>query len=686
MTNEDELKAQALVDSWYWQMAEGHNLRWKNAVKSMVLFYESAPMEADAAQLVLEYLRTRTGVTSIVIGNKKWTFDAPGWMAKDTWYQTVPGEKWAGTESTKVRAYWVLVQAGDGEADGPYTVENGCKYLVEHTYYWDVASEPVLPASSSGVQYAIQGFTRDRETGLFSYYVEKRTTVQQDVPLYESAKTIFETVSEEQHLGVKQRDLDTTGLAASVGNGERVERHIDKNADCTSNIVNRKVKAEKVEQATTVVRKRLRGTQTATTDRNLTPAEVATKTAAEQEVGETRTIDKTDTDRRNLTVETTTPPTMPLTIAESCENETSVHTHTKVELVEPPAQDGTVEQTAEPNKRKTVSIKKNDDDKTADKTTVTQTWEEKTGGGSSNSGNGAVTTTTVRKENTTSTPSAVPGVNRVVEVEEVPNDHGSKTTVEKVTEFAQLVGGGASSSGGAVNSQTVRRVNSPVPVAAAQASPNVVREVDSQPNDHGSFTVVERTTQFNEVVAVARSKSATEIIVTTTKHNTQGNAEASNGQASAQPNDHGTKSTQVSEGTPIFVDSGWITWPSTNKTPRGIYRYQNGMRVFVNATTPHIAVSGTRGADVKLNFHINKYGLYDGSATYSQLIEFKENTETKLEGGIQTGSIHFGGKTYPSKSFYGRGNEGSEAYYAANCHIVAGVHLPHRTYITGPGV
>lgn len=123
-----EAKAKTIVDSWFWQMAEGHNFRWKNAVKSMVLFYESAPLESDMAQLVIEYLRTRASVTSLVIAHKNWTFAEPGWNTKDAWYQTVPGEQWAGTESKKVRVYWVLAQAGDGAADGPYTVENGCKY------------------------------------------------------------------------------------------------------------------------------------------------------------------------------------------------------------------------------------------------------------------------------------------------------------------------------------------------------------------------------------------------------------------------------------------------------------------------------------------------------------------------------------------------------------------------------
>lgn len=578
MTEADELKAEAIIGQWFWQMSEGHNFRWKNAVKSMTLFYESAPMESDVAQLVLEYLRTRSAVTQLVIGHKKWMFDEPGWNTKDAWYQTAPSEQWAGTESKKVRVYWVLAQAGDGTADGPYTVEDGCKYLVTHSYYWDVAGEPQLPQSSSGVQYSIQGFTRDRETGLYSFIIEKRETLQQDIPLYESVKTLFEDVSEEQHLGVQQTDVGSTGLAASVGNGERVERHLSKNADCTTDITNRKVKDKKVEQARTVVRKELRGTSAATTDRNLTTAEVATKTAAAQEIGETRTVEKTDTDLRNLTVEKFTPAATPITIAESCEKETSVHTDTKVEAVDA-ANAGPVEQTAETNKRKTVSYRKNDDGKTADKTTVTQTWQEQT--------------------------------------------------------------------------------------------------------------------------ATATSNFATERATTVVKTNTTGGANAEMGNASAQPNDHGSKTTHVTEYTPIPKDSGWITWQSVEEGPTHTYTYECGIRVFKNLAAVPTPPGGSR---VHISPNINRYGLYDGSIAYSKLISWVQGGGSGTEGGSQAGSFQFvyvsdyqtpsgsdgdleitpvfATATISTRTYYGRGNEGSEAQAAANSPVLPGVHLPHRTYIT----
>ena len=592
MTTEDEAKAKTIVESWYWQMAEGHNFRWKSATKSMTLFYESAPLESDVAQLVIEYLKSREGVTEFVITNKKWTFDKP-WNAKDCWYQTVPSEKWAGTESTKVRVYWALVQNGDEAADGPYTVENGCKYKVSHSYYWDVSSQPTLPTSSSGVQYSIQGFTRDRETGLFTYIVEKRETVEQSIPLYESAKTIFEDVSEQQFLGVKQGAVAGRGLPASVGNGERVERHITKNPDCTSDITNRKIKDKKVEQTRVVTDKKLRGTSVATTDRNLTPGEVAAKTATQQEVGETRTIEKTDTDFRNLTIEKTTPPTLPITLAKSCEKETSVHTDTTVELVQAGAADGSVEQTVEPNKRKTVSVRKNDDGKTADKTTTEQTWSEKTGGGSSNSGGGVVTSTTERKENTTTSPAATPGVNKVVEIEETPNDHGSKTTVKRVTEYHEKTGGGSSNSGGVVTSVIQRKENTTTSPAAGASAVNVVVEIDEQPNDHGSKTTLKRTTTYSPTT---KTKTWSD------EHYTYSQCAYSNQPEPLQPSSGETISLNFHPNGHGSYDGGWITrtakssggvatlaWEKTisNLTSRYFYFNKEGKlcyRVFTCAT------------------------------------------------------------------------------------------------------
>ena len=737
MTTEDEAKAKTIVESWYWQMAEGHNFRWKSATKSMTLFYESAPLESDVAQLVIEYLKSREGVTEFVITNKKWTFDKP-WNAKDCWYQTVPSEKWAGTESSKVRVYWALVQNGDEAADGPYTVENGCKYKVSHSYYWDVSSQPTLPASSSGVQYSIQGFTRDRETGLFTYIVEKRETVQQDVALYDTAVTAFELSQEEQHLGVKADKVASTGKKASVKNGVIVERHVTKNPDCTSDIVNRvtteknvkgavkvwrktlrgtvesttsrseanplngsglevgetrrseqtpgelwnntvekttkdpvgeiasecqktifehrdvtvenvptapakeageaadgiikqksirktdentyevsdtTTREKKVEDARTVERKTLRGTSAAVTHRNLTAAEVVAKTGAQLAVGETRTVEKTPGNLKNLTVEKFTPDTQRIKIAEGCEKTAAVETDTTVESVK--VEDiGTVHpQTVEVNKRKSVSYRKNDDGKTADRTIVVEkhkTQRAVGGGGSAGS-----TTTTNRTQNATAQEPVAPG------------------------------------------------------------GVNVVVEVDNQPNGMGGFNSVRRTTRHLPNTGRATSALPTERSTTVVSINTPANPNAPFGHASLSLNEHGSKTTSVTTITPIAISSGWKTWTRTVRSPRGIYTYNCGMIVFRNQKQ----IPAMGGAhDYHPSISINQYGLYDGTITYADLASFTEGGQGQFGGWVE-GHKTIGGVMYNTITFYGTGNQGAEAQAAANSIEVKGVSLPHRTYI-----
>jgi len=148
---------------------------------------------------------------------------------------------------------------------------------------------------------------------------------------------------------------------------------------------------------------------------------------------------------------------------------------------------------------------------------VTQTWLEKTGSGASQSGPNAAgnvatpsTTTVERKENSATTPEMTgtfaPGVNKVVEIEETPNDHGSKTTVRRVTEYGLQTADGASQSGPAAAGNvatpsvttTTRQQNatSEATIDNADKGVNKVVEVDNQPNGMGGFNTVKRVTTY----------------------------------------------------------------------------------------------------------------------------------------------------------------------------------------------
>ena len=296
----DTAKAKEIVDQLVWQPAEGHNYRYTRAVNTLTRFCEAASMEPDVAKLVIEYLKDEVISDGISLLNKRMDFGT-GWKAMDAWYQTAAGEKFAGTESTKVRIFQVLMQPpADGDTgDGPYLVEDGCQYKVSHTFYWNVEELPELDESSSGIQYTMQGITRDSVTGLYSCVIEERERVQQDVPLYDSSKSIYETIKRESHIGVKAADLPTTGQQASVAGGVLVERQVTKNGDCTSNVENTVRKEEPVSGALVNVRRTIRGIWKRITERNQEPD--ATETDPSVEVGETAEREKTPGNLRNKT-------------------------------------------------------------------------------------------------------------------------------------------------------------------------------------------------------------------------------------------------------------------------------------------------------------------------------------------------------------------------------------------------
>ena len=275
------------------------------------------------------------------------------------------------------------------------------------------------------------------------------------------------------------------------------------------------------------------------------------------------------------------------------------------------------------------------------------------------------------------------------------------STQKRVTEFKPDK---KQATGGTV-SRTVTVESGVNQTAVPTDSPAVNKEVDVSVsiNDHGSMSTQKRVTQYTEQTATATSNFATEKATTVVKTNTTGEASAGMGNASAHPNDHGSKTTQVTEYTPLPKDSGWIKWQSVEKSPTHTYTYECGLRVFKNfAAVP----TPSGGARVQVSANINRYGLYDGSIAYSKLISWAQGGGSGgTEGGSQAGSFQytyvsdyviggegtdgdititpvFGTASISTRTYYGRGNEGSEAQAAASSQPLPGLHLPHRTYIT----
>ena len=147
--------------------------------------------------------------------------------------------------------------------------------------------------------------------------------------------------------------------------------------------------------------------------------------------------------------------------------------------------------------------------------------------------------------------------------------------------------------------------------------------------------------------------------------------------------------------TPKEIIGNWVEWTSTQTTPRGVYSYAHGIRVFVNVgpkdgQTAEARIAALKAvpagathtpADVQISCHINRFGRYDGSLSYKDLTQFAEQS-TAQDGGITRGSITVKGVSHNTIAFSGTGNEGSERYYKANAILVPGVDLPARIYFT----
>ena len=794
MTSEEMLKADSIIKEWFWQPDSWHR-------KSVVRYYESAPIQPDVLQLVIAYLKQQE-TDRLFILNKELPLGET-WKATDAWFQTSPSDKWAGTESTKVRIYQAFKPKAD-ESDGPYSVENGCKYIVSHEFHWDVAEIPSLPASSSGIQYTLQGVTRDKESGLYSCVVEKRETVQQDVAEYGTSETAFESRKEEQHLGVKQSSVASTGKKASVSSGTIVRRKVTKNPDCTSDVQNETIKEKSVVGAIVEYRKTLRGTVEVKTDRSQN-AQVSKSGLA---VGETRRSEKTDGGLWNNTVSKTTKEPVGET-GEGCERSDLEHRHTTQENL---ATKPTVEQPRPAvNEALQKSVRRTEED-TWDVTTTRIVYTPKDTGTIVAGSQDARTETKVGVNQPSIPAGGVGGINEVRRVSAQPNDHGSFSTTEEkivyVPDRVNLQSGNAATSvdleigknqpsvsggrGGmnqdisisaqkndhgsydyqkrTINYQPDRvnlqsgntatsvdleigknqpsvsggrgGMNQDVSISAQKndhgsydyqkrtinytpdrvnlQSGNAATSVDleigkNQPsvsggrggvnqdisisaskNDHGSYDYQKRTIVYTKASTVSQSSWATEKIRTTKSVNdTNLNPYASVGTASASPNDHGSATTEVSEYQPIPKDSGWFTWESTTKLENGYAKFKHGARIFVNLSNPPTPPSGS---NCNLDVHINKFGLYDGRIVYSDLIDWKKSGDSGggTYGGIQRGSVSIYqykhdalGKSWkrlisvPTITYYGSGNEGSEANSRASQIITAGIVLGGRTYATG---
>ena len=276
---EDWVKAH--VSSW--QVLNRAQWKYKFHPKTIIRFIEEASMREDEVKLLLEYLSSDDCVSTLSLYDQSVT----GYKPTKVWYEA-SNRVYAGIRG--VRLYHALSD-DNGDDDGPYVIEDGCAWKVEHTFVWGATEAPTVEPSTSGVMHKIEALRRDEETGLFSYVKETRTRVQQNIPEYVREVNIFAEVKESASYGVKADAVESTGKQASASGGVLVERKITKNEDCTSDVLNIETTEQEVTNAVVIKTKHLHAVTTSVSHRN--QAVALTDDTAALKVGESRKSQKT---------------------------------------------------------------------------------------------------------------------------------------------------------------------------------------------------------------------------------------------------------------------------------------------------------------------------------------------------------------------------------------------------------
>lgn len=102
----------------------------------------------------------------------------------------------------------------DGAVSFGSTVESGCTTETTVRYVFDAAEPEALPPKEQGTVVRIGGLSRDRETGLFTYYVTETVRKTRQIGFRAVSDTKFETVSEARWDGVygtPEAPVDDTG-------------------------------------------------------------------------------------------------------------------------------------------------------------------------------------------------------------------------------------------------------------------------------------------------------------------------------------------------------------------------------------------------------------------------------------------------------------------------------------------
>lgn len=290
-TSADAERLSAWAASWCdnharWQVVRH---RWGvKGVKTLVRVADNPPLEC--MRQLLDFLRSEAGCAQVWANGKDLGAD---WRPMGAWYEEARAED--GTQAVTLRVYQALRDKQDGEAEGPFLVQDGCLWKISHTFYWDVPEVLDAPASSSGVAYEVQGIRRDDGTGLFSYVLVRRERVAVEVGPWLAHQDAFEDRARALLLGLREEEggsvddkvaafAQKAGMTLEDGGGVTVDVQKSKNDDCTTDVTIENAAEQAVPSAAVTVAEDAFGKRTTVLDRNQT---AAAETAFERSVSAT---------------------------------------------------------------------------------------------------------------------------------------------------------------------------------------------------------------------------------------------------------------------------------------------------------------------------------------------------------------------------------------------------------------
>jgi len=249
---EKQKRAASWLDGRKWKLEESRSLADAGYEELTLTLNETAdacPRDMLAAVVrAIEAAESGVGQTALEVEGA--VHDGTWLLKRVDWRRDGDGRNPAQDNRLQLYKRYVRVTNKNPSA---HVMENNCFWVVTHQFRFNMAEIEDVPAGSSGVTYVIRGASADKETRLWDYVVEKREqlTTTTGVIVVEDDK--FQTVWQQGWYGVRAGNKTDTGAAAALWNpaaqpaGTVVTTpFIQKNDNCTTDIIQRKTTAKAV--------------------------------------------------------------------------------------------------------------------------------------------------------------------------------------------------------------------------------------------------------------------------------------------------------------------------------------------------------------------------------------------------------------------------------------------------------